>query len=357
VKRLAFFGLRDRDAILTSDNLIFRVYGYVHPPNSYICDPEYAPASIFRSKEPKAYRAKGRQVYYKFFADEGLRFVMEKCPRYMVWHASLHRNMVGVAHDHIARTKQPSETLRSLLRKRPKDLLVQALTSLLDLVNQRSGPHESDFGVFGSLLHGFYHPMFSDLDLIIYGRTQLGSLRESLQELYDEADMTVRNEFESIEAVQEKRWKFRNYHPKDYVWHQRRKLIYALFHHRKSGRTIKCEFEPVKRWEEIQEKYDPQMQIQQKGWIKLKARVTDESDAAFMPSIYGIEPMEILNGKGIDSIRRVVSYVEEFRLQAYRDEMVRVEGNLEKVNTSRETFNQVVLTYCPRYYEQTLKVL
>ena len=34
--------LRDRDAILTRDDLIFRVYGYIHPSGAYICDPEYA---------------------------------------------------------------------------------------------------------------------------------------------------------------------------------------------------------------------------------------------------------------------------------------------------------------------------
>jgi len=282
---------------------------------------------------------------------------MEKCPKYIVWHPYLQRNVVGVADDHVARTKHPSDTLRYLLRKRDRDVLVQALTSLLDLVCRSSGLRESDFGVFGSLLHGFYHPMFSDLDVIIYGRAQLCSLRENLQELYKEAGTAIRNEFESTEAAKEKHWKFRNYSPKDYAWHQRRKQIYGLFHHRKSGRTIKCEFEPVKRWEEIQEKYDPAVQIHQKGWIKLEARVTDDSDAAFMPSVYGIEPVRVLCGERLDGIRRVISYVEEFRLQAYRDEMVVIEGNLEEVKTPKDIFNQAVLTYSPRYYEQTLKVL
>lgn len=350
--------LRDRDAIITAENLIFRVYGCVHPPKTYVCDPEYAPASIFKSKEHRAYRAtRDKQIYYKFFADEGLRFVMKEFPRYMVWHPSLQQNIAGVAQQKIVRTRQPSSGLESLLKRRRTDLLLQSLRSLLNLMTQRSGLSENDFGVFGSLLHDFYHPMFSDLDFIIYGRAQLNRLRENLQELYDERDTPIRNEFMSMKAVEGKNWKFRNYNLKDYVWHQERKQVYALFYDEKSKRTTKTEFEPVKRWEEIQDVFDPDVQIQQRGWIKLTARITDDSDTPFMPSVYGIEPFKVMKGERGDSVQRIVSYVEEFRLQARKDEVVVVEGNLEEVNTPNQTFNQIALTYCPRYYEQTMKVI
>jgi CTP:phosphocholine cytidylyltransferase-like protein len=48
--------------------------------------------------------------------------------------------------------------------------------------------------------------------------------------------------------------------------------------------------------------------------------------------------------------------MEEFRQQAQKDEVIIVEGNLEEVTTPRETCYQITLTYCPRYYEQVLKV-
>lgn len=357
MKRLTLPKLRDRDAIITAEDLIFRVYGNAHPPEAYVCDPEYAPANIFKSKEPRAYRVtRDKRVYYKFFADEGLRFVTKEFPRYMVWHPPLQQNIAGVAQDEIVRTRQPGSGLESLLRRRRTDPLLQSLRSLLNLLRQRLGLSENDFGVFGSLLHDFYNPMFSDLDLIIYGRTQLNRLRENLQGLYAERDTSIQNEFAGMKAVEGKNWKFRNYSLKDYVWHQERKRIYALFHDEKSKRTTKTEFEPVKRWEEIQDIFDPDAQIRQRGWIKLTARITDDSEAPFMPSIYAIEPTEVLRGERSDSVQRVVSYVEEFRLQARKDEVVIVEGNLEEMNTPKETFNQIALTYCPRYYEQTMKV-
>ena len=57
------------------------------------------------------------------------------------------------------------------------------------------------------------------------------------------------------------------------------------------------------------------------------------------------------------SLTRIFSYMEEFRMQAKMGERVLVEGNLEKVVNGTKTFHQITLSYGPRYYEQTLKVI
>ena len=96
-------------------------------------------------------------------------------------------------------------------------------------------------------------------------------------------------------------WRARNGDSKtspfaDFVWHQRRKQIYGLYDDKASGRAIKAEFEPVKAWSEIKSEYDPQTRIKQRGWVKLKARITADEEAPFIPSIYGIEPLEVYSG-------------------------------------------------------------
>jgi len=355
---LASFKLRDRDAILTREGLIFRVYGYSHPPKAYICDPEYAPASILKSGEPRALRQKEKQIYYKFYSDQGLRFVRNKYPQYMVFYAPLQTRMLGVHSNQITETRRPDEKFQKLLTTLPCDHLLQALQTLLDLILKSSGLSKNVFGVFGSLLHGFYHPQFSDLDLVLYGGTNLRMLLETLETLYKERSSPLRNEFETKDAVMEKikHWRFVNYNPNEYNWHQKRKTIYAVFHDSKSGRYIKTEFEPVKDWSEIHSEYNSRTRILKKGWVKAVARITDGGDAPFMPSIYGVEINKILDGVKADNIQRIVSYVEEFRMQADRDEKVCVEGNLERVVTPAKDFQQITLTYGPRYYEQVLKV-
>ena len=104
--------LRDRDAIVTREGIIFRVYGSFHPSNAYVCDPEYAPAKIFKSADPKAPRTRGKQIYYKFFADEGIRFVHAKYPQFRIFHEPLQELLVGVDQHQIWKTRKPDEKLQ-----------------------------------------------------------------------------------------------------------------------------------------------------------------------------------------------------------------------------------------------------
>lgn len=354
---MAPLNLRDRDAIVTREGLIFRVFGYSHPPNAYICDTEYASAKIFTSTDPRAPRTGGNQLFYKFYNDEGLKLVFAHFPQYTVFHEMLDQKMVGVNQADVAEARKPSERLQALVETDPKDELVDAMQRVLETVLQGSGLSAKNFGVFGSMLHGFHHPKFSDIDLIVYGKKENTKVRETLEALYADRHSGFRKEFGTDEATQGKRWRFKNYSVKEFVWHQKRKQIYGLFDDSESGRIIKAEFEPVKAWSEIASEYNSEARILRKGWVKINARVTDDADAPFIPSVYGIEPLEVVSGaiEALEAVR-VFSYMEEFRLQAKKDEKVCVEGNLEEVVSPKGSFHQITLTYCPRYYEQVLKV-
>jgi predicted nucleotidyltransferase len=354
---LAPLRLRDRDAIVTGEGLIFRVFGCSHPQHGFICDAEYAPAKIFKSNDPRAVRNGGNQVFYKFYDDEGWRLVFSRFPQYTVFHEMLGRKVVGVNQEDIAQTRKPKERLQVLFEADPKDELHDAMQRVLNIVLKDSGLSVKNFGVFGSLLHGFHHPKFSDIDLIVYGRKENARMRETLQALYKDDLSGFRNEFDRDEAVKGKQWRFKNYSVKELLWHQKRKLVYGLFDDAKSGRAIKAEFEPVKAWGEIASEYDSKAKILQRDWVKINARIIADNDAPFIPSVYSIEPLEVLSGtRDALEAERVISYMEEFRLQAQEDEVVCVEGNLEEVVTPNGSHHQIALTYCPRYYEQALKV-
>ena len=66
--------------IETAEGLIFRVFGYSHPQGAYICDAEYASSKIFQSKDPRAPRTGKKDLYYKFYNDEGMKLVNKKYP-------------------------------------------------------------------------------------------------------------------------------------------------------------------------------------------------------------------------------------------------------------------------------------
>ena len=349
--------LRDRDSIITNEGLIFRVYGYFHPPNGHVCDLEYASSKVYVSQDQRAFRKGKTGIFYKFYADEGLKFTFRRYPQYTVYYKPLGRKLVGVPNELTSEIRRPWQKLEEILMKKPEDKLIKSLNNLLNLITSVSGLSTKNFGVFGSLLHDFYHPEFSDIDLIIYGKSNLKRLREVLEEIYGEAGSPLRNEFEDEKVLEGKRWRFKNYSAKEFLWHQRRKLIYGVFDSKVANRKVKVEFEPVKEWEEIYNEYEKTCRIIREDWIKAVARILDDEENAFMPSIYPIEILEIIEGPKVDNIKRIISFVEEFRMQTWKDETVYVEGNLERVEMKDETFRQITLTYGPRYYEQTLKLL
>ncbi len=355
---MANLRLRDRDSILTMEGLLFRVFGYSHPPEAYLCDAEYGSASIFTSKDPRAPRTGGNQFFYKFYDDEGMKLIFKNFPKYTIFHAMLGKRVVGINQGDVIEARKPEKRLLALLETEQKDKLIEAMERVLNTVVSCSVLSVDNFGVFGSMLHGFHNPELSDIDLVVYGRRENAKIRETLKALYADEASNFRNEFGTYAAMQGKQWRFKNLNVKEFLCHQWRKQIYGLFDDAANGRTIKTEFEPVKAWSEIASEFNAEARIVQKGWVKLKARVVDDADAPFIPSVYVIKPLEVLSGprEALESVR-IFSYMEEFRLQAQKDEIVYVEGNLEEVVSPECSFHQITLTYCPRYFEQVLKVI
>ena len=167
---MATVKLRDRDAIQTAEGLIFRVFGYSHPKNAYICDAEYASSTIFHSTDPRAPREGRSELFYKFYNDEGMKLVAKKYPQYLINHQMLGLKIVGVPQNLIAEARQPQPRLQELLRAGPTDQLLAAMERVLGVATKKSGVSDQSFGVFGSMLHGFQHPKFSDIDFTILGK-------------------------------------------------------------------------------------------------------------------------------------------------------------------------------------------
>ena len=109
-----------------------------------------------------------------------------------------------------------------------------------------SGLQTENFGVFGSMLHGFHHRKYSDIDLIVYGKNENAKMRETLAALYADEQFGFRNEFQSDKAM-DKDWRFQNFTVPNFIWHQRRKQIYRLIDNRPVQRqNNQSRVEPVK---------------------------------------------------------------------------------------------------------------
>lgn len=350
--------LRDRDYVVSREGIIFRVLGYDHPPSSCLCDPEYAPSTIFHSSNPKAPRT-GRDgsLFYKFYFDEGIRFVRERYPQYLVHSDALGADLVRLSGAQISSIRHPEKKMSEIIGSTEHDRLTQLLVEVVDSITGRSRLRPSDFGVFGSILHDFHHPDYSDLDLTVYGRSSVKELVQVLSTFHREEGNPIKNEFDYWDELSSlKHWAFSDFALDEYAWHQRRKRIYSMYVGEKEGRKIAVEFEPVKCWDEIEADSSPTIRVRRLGWTKATAQVLNDEDSYFMPSRYRVRIVEVLEGYRASDAEAVTSYVEEYRLQAREGETVVVAGNVEEVETPSRSYRQITLTYGPRYFDQVLKV-
>ena len=346
---------RDRDAHITDDGLIFRTYGYDHPPGSCFCDLEYAPETLYRSDDPRAVRDGLPRKHYKFYFDGGLKFALTCDPPYKLLHKPLGVEMVGVDESRISRVVRPQQRLQELIETE-SDPLTEACEEILNLVTDGSSLNRSDFGVFGSLAHGFHNPRYSDIDLIIYGRKQLSELRETLGCLYKDVDL--RNEFEDWTPREPPtHWNFTHYSKEEYGLSQRRKGIYATYDSKGLNRRVKVEFEPVRRWDEITNEYGSINRIVNLGRVAATGEILSGDEGGFMPSVYPVRLLEISSDVDCGDVLRIVSYVEEFRIQLDAGETALIRGNLERVEGRHTVFHQITLSYGENYFDQVLKPL
>jgi len=346
---------RDRDAPVTKDGLIFRTYGYDHPPDSCFCDLEYAPESLYRAEGTKALRQGPRIKHYKFYLDGGLKFALARDPPYQIYHQPLRRMMVGVESARISYVVRPEVRLKELFSS-DGDALVEAAREVVHIVTDNSNLRQDDFGVFGSLAHGFHSVQHSDVDLVVYGKRELRELRSALVSLFDEG--VLENEFDDWTTDDPPHhWNFARLTKAEYGEYQRRKLIYARYASEGLGRRVNVEFEPVRRWDEVNNEYGITERIESLGRVEATAEVLSDEEGGFMPSVYPVRIVEISGDVDPRDVRRVVSYVKEFRLQLVAGETALVRGNLEKVVTQDEEFHQIALSYGPDYFDQVLKAI
>lgn len=345
--------LRDREYIIGAEGIIFRVLGYLHPPDGYICEPEYAPKAIFVSNNPRAPRGYPEISHFKFYGDEGLRFVEKNYPSYRVYFKPFRAYLVGVPRNLIASVRSPQDRLAEIVELDRKDKLLEDTVNIVEMVCETTGISPSDMGVFGSILHNFHNPFLSDIDLVVYGSKNVVKLRGCLSELFLAKDGWLRNEYDF--PPEKARWIFKNYSLEEYIFHERRKMVYAKYWD--GDRWVKVEFEPVRDYSEYRDEYMDIVSIEKIGWVKLESIVVDDSGIYFMPATYDVEVTKLISGprEALD-VSRIVSYIDEFRMQAWKGEDIYVEGMLERIVRRDRVEYQVSITYCDRYVEQVLKL-
>jgi len=335
--------LRDRDSVLLYNGVIMRVLGYTHPSSGWVCEPEYTPPHVFKSRSPRSPRGYPRTVYYKLYGSEPIELI-DKHPELTVVHPHLGRRVPGAPANLVREVRKPEESLRRLLSEEG-DELTREVKRIVELIEDHTKVKLSDMGVFGSIQHGFHHPKLSDIDLTVIGFRNTRELAEFLEEAYRDPATPLEQEYKAwLPQYTGKPFWSTLLTPEEHLWHQLRKPYYAVY---RSWREIKVEFHPVKDWSEIRVRH---LKVRRIGEAKAKLKVLDDTESIYIPSVWRVEPIE---GPPVE---RVVSYMEDFKMQARAGETMVVAGILEEVRSPAGSYLQITVTQNPRLHAHGIKV-
>ncbi|MBS7635717.1 hypothetical protein KEJ34_09650, partial [Candidatus Bathyarchaeota archaeon] len=263
---------------------------------------------------------------------------LKKHPEYLYDSPIMGVSMSAVPLSKITNHLKPQEKIIDLSRSGDLDALQGKALDLALKISDESGIPLKYFGVAGSILLDI-HQKFSDIDLTIYGVKNSECVRETIKQIYSVGSHGI-SKFNREEA---KRWCLSKAEIYPLTYEDACRILSRKWN-RGIFKGTKFSIHPIKMEEEINEKYGDKV-FNPKGMIKIKANVSDDSEADFMPAIYKVEDVRVLEGQPIKDIVEVASYEGFYGGIAYNGERISVYGKLEKVIDKRnnEEYHRVLV--------------
>jgi hypothetical protein len=228
-----------------------------------------------------------------------------------------------VPHGHVARYYPPEVRLKEILRG-PQDSLEEEVRSLALSLAAGAGIDPTTLGITGSVLIGLHSPDFSDIDLTVYGLDNAWKVREALRQgraphvrslgldfiakwargIAGRFPLTV----EEARYFATRRWNYGTY----------------------GGRYFSIH--PIRSNDEISEQYGDHIYRSQ-GAARVRAVVVSVTEALFMPAIYRVEGVRLLEGNpGAAEVDEVVSYEGLYRDVVDGGGVIEARGTVENVD-------------------------
>jgi predicted nucleotidyltransferase len=330
-KQKSLRGFRDRDFIRTEEGFFFCVVGPYHPQDRAIAYVKYVPARSGKWRDKGTHYQRVMHAYTIPNLLETFNALKARHPQYLFHSEFYDITMTAVPHDCIAQHYKPEEKLAQILHIVRKDALQEKLTAFTVLLHEKSGIALDCFGVTGSILLDIHNPKFSDIDLTIYGLQGSLKLKRALEQLVGDPHSMVRR-FKGEIFDEWCRKKTENFPLSldDASRLYERKWNIGSF----SG--VPFSIHPVKLEDELAEKYGDKT-YRSEGQVVISAEVADDRESMFLPCVYGVRNVKVLEGKQDGSrISEVVSYESLYDSLAETGEEIVARGKVESVCDNRD---------------------
>jgi len=324
----AMRGFRDRDYLETVDGYFFCVLDSIHPEDRVIAYLKYIPDP--RGKWGRGHKRLRRALPNYTMHDllGTFKFLKANNPEYLFFSHVMNIEISAVPLDKILIHFKPEKKLLYFTRREDLDALQKKTVELASLISEESGVPLRFFGVTGSILIDA-HQNFSDIDLVIYGRRNSISVKETLKQIYESHAFPIRR----FNAKESREWCLNKARLYPLTYNEAAKILERRWNRGVYEETF-FSIHPVKTEDEIDENYGDRI-FKPKGMVKIEAIVSDSSESDFLPAIYKVKDVRVLEGEKVSDINEVVSYEGLYGGLAKEGERILAYGKMEHVTDRR----------------------
>ena len=334
---------RDRDFVESVEGLIFCVIGNVHPVGRVLGYLKYVanmPSNI-RVKWSRNGVMYGRIL--PFYSATGVRHVLDflkkNYPEYVVFDRYRNVELIEVPINKIKIHYKPEERLKEIIED-PKDPLEALAKELAMRISEESDVDIKYFGITGSILLKIHNLQYSDIDLVVYGSENAYRVRDALKRLYQEKDSGFSLPTGSI--LDSWASDIIKIHPLTF---EEAKILYSKYKwNRALYKNRQFSIHPVKLENEVNETWEQKI-FRPLGLATIRARVVEDKDSIFMPAVYEVEDVRVIDGvEKAKDVRYVVSYEGLYIDLAKKGEEIVAMGKLEEVEDTKRNEKYYQLT-------------
>ncbi len=309
------------DLIETFEGVIFDVKGFTHPSGRIIAYIRFIPDS-------KGNRRRDGLTYRKVYAlHERYAILRSRFPRYLVYDEVFDEELCEVPIKEVKCHYKPVERLRGLRVSKDLDEIEAKALQFIKMLKEEANVSWNKLGISGSILVRL-HKQNSDIDPIVYGSENCRRVHLALSNLMSEGNLVKSYSREELKQL----FNFRNTKIsfEDFIRTESRKVF--------QGKFMQHDFfvRFVKDWEEMEGVEYGATRYKALGYARIKAVVTDDSEAIFTPCNYKINCVELLEGVNVGPIKEISSFRGRFCEQARVGEVIIAQGKVELVHKENE---------------------
>lgn len=310
---------KDRDFVETRDGLFFCLVGYLHPADRYTAYLKYTPADTGKWARGHVFYRRELPYYHVRHVMETIEFLEQHHPDYVWLDPVSDLRFSFVPKQAVAEYYIPEDRLAELVID-PRDGLEEEVRDLVSLLTRAADVSPAALGITGSVLLRLHNPAFSDIDLLVYGASNTRNVKRAVDALAGRA-------IESLPPDRRARWRAETAErfglgAEDVAHLEARRWNYFRF----KGRYVSIH--PTRADDEIREAYGerPYRPI---GPATIEARVIDAAESIFLPAVYRVAEVSVLQGAP-RPVAEVVSFEGLYCHIADEGDRILASGQLEE---------------------------